>query len=178
MLAPIGLTIYVVGRLVSFLENLGEKYLLFGLVRQPGVGLVLAVAVITLTGFLAGTWVVRRALDLGESLLARIPLVKSIFGSIKDVVDAFGGKKQSFSKAVLVRMPDMPIELLGFITSEDLSLLGQPGLGKVAVYVPQSLQIGGFVAIVPKENVTVLDTPPQAALKFLMTAGMTHGDSP
>ncbi len=177
VLAPIALTIYVVGRILTILETLGEKYLLFGLVRLPGVGLAIAVATITLVGFLAGTWAVRRALDFGESLLARIPLVKSVFGSIKDVVDAFGGKKQSFSKVALVRVPDMPIELLGFITSEDLALLGEAGRDKVAVYIPQSLQLGGFVAVVPRVNVTVLETPPQAALKFLVTAGMTDSGS-
>lgn len=175
VLAPIALTIYVVGRVLALLQTLGEKYILLGMVRLPGVGLVIAVAAITLLGFLTRNWVVRRALDFGESLMARIPLVKSVFGSFKDVVDAFGGKKQSFSKAALVRVPGMPVELLGFVTSEELDLLGEPGRNKVSVYVPAALQLGGFVVIVPRENVTLLETPPQAALKFLMTGGMTDG---
>lgn len=175
ILAPVALTIYVVGRVLGLLEGLG-KNLLLGMVQVPGLGLALAILLITLVGWLGGYWVSRRVMKYGESLLTRLPLVKSVYGSIKDIVDAFGGKKQSFSKACLVRMPGFPFELLGFVTNEDLALLGEPGRGKVSVYVPQSLQLGGFVAVVPRENVTVLDTPPQAALKFLMTAGMTAGE--
>lgn len=176
ILAPVALTIYVVGRVLGLLEGLGRNLLFgVGLAEVPGLGVVLAILVIALIGWVGGHWLARRAIRLGESILARIPMVKSVYGSVKDVVDAFGGKKQSFSKVCLVRVPGFPIELLGFVTNEDLVLLGEPGRDKVSVYVPQSLQLGGFVAVVPRENVTVLDTPPQAALKFLMTAGMTDG---
>lgn len=179
VLAPLALTVYVIGRVLNILESLGETLLGTVLPRGlnlPGIGIVIAVALITVVGFLAGNWFTRRIIVWTEAIFNRIPLVRSIFSAIKDVVDAFGGKKQSFSKVVLVRVPGMPIELLGFVTSEDLSFLGDPGRGKVSVYVPQSLQLGGFVAVVPRENVTVLDTPPQTALKFLMTAGMTMGE--
>lgn len=177
ILAPLALTVYVVTRVLAILESLGSTplALLTGGGTSPGLGILLAVVLITLIGWLGGNFLARRVINAGEALLTRIPLVKSIYGSIKDVVDAFGGKKQSFSKAALVRIPGIPIELLGFVTSEDLDLLGDAGRDKVSVYVPQSLQIGGFVAVVPREHVTFLDSPPQQVLKFLMTAGMTHG---
>ncbi len=175
ILVPIALTFYVVGRVLGMLEAIGDRYLLFGLVKVPGLGLVLTVVFITLVGWVGGHWVAARILAFWEGVLARIPFVKGVYGSIKDVVDAFGGKKQSFSKACLVRLPGSGLELLGFVTSEELSLLGEAGRDKVSVYVPQSLQLGGFVAVVPRENVILLDTPPQTALKFLMTAGMTDG---
>jgi len=175
LLAPVALTAYVVGRVLGLLEAIGERYLLFGLVQVPGVGIAITVALITLVGWLGGHWLAARLLAWGERLVAGIPIVKSVYGSIKDVVDAFGGKRQSFSRACLVRLPESGLELLGFVTSEDLSLLGEAGRDRVAVYVPQSLQLGGFVAVVPRANVVLLDTPPQAVLRFLMTAGMTRG---
>ncbi len=172
VLAPIALTVYVVGRIAGFLESLGERYLLLGLVRVPGVGLLVTVAFVTLVGAVAGHWAARRVIGFGEAVIERIPLVKGLYGSIRDVVDAFGGKKQSFGRAVLVRLPDFPLEILGFVTADDLALLGEAGRGRIAVYVPQSLQLGGFVAVVPRESVTVLEAPPQEVLRFLMTAGM------
>lgn len=173
-LAPVVLTLYIVGRIVSFLEDVGLRLLPEGL-RLPGLGLLITVALITAFGYLAGTWVLRRLIRAGEELLVRIPIVRTVFGSIKDIVDAFGGKKQSFSKVALVRVPDLPVELLGFVTSEDLGWLGGAGRDKVAVYIPQSLQLGGFVVVVPREHVTVVDVPAPQALKFMVTAGMTAG---
>lgn len=178
ILAPIALTFYVVGRVLGLLEAIGERYLLFGLVRVPGLGLVLTVLFIAWVGWVGGHWVAARVLAFWDGILSRIPFVKGVYGSIKDVVDAFGGKKQSFSRACLVRLPGTGLELLGFVTSEELALLGEAGRDKVSVYVPQSLQLGGFVAVVPRANVVFLETPPQQALKFLMTAGMTEGGAP
>ncbi len=177
VLAPLALTVYVVGRVLSLLESFGENFIQLGLPAIPGLGLLVTLIIITTAGFVASHWLAKRFIGALEGAMGRIPLIKSIYGSIKDVIDAFGGKKQSFSKVALVKVPGSPVELLGFITKEDMGFLGPEGRDRVSVYIPQSLQLGGFVAIVPKENVTVLDTPPQVALRFLMTAGMTEGGS-
>ncbi len=173
VLAPIVLTFYVISRVLGLLEGLGAT-LLPGSLRVPGLGVVTAVLLITLVGFVGRFFIARQAIALFEHLMRRIPLVKGLYGGIKDIIGAFGGTKQSFSKVVLVRAPGWPLEILGFVTAEDLALLGDPGRDRVAVFIPQSLQLGGgFIAIVPRACLTVLDTPPQAALRFLMTAGMT-----
>lgn len=172
VLAPLVLTVYVVGRVASALEALGERYILFGMVRVPGVGLLVTVVLVTLVGAMAGHWAARRVIAFGEGIVERIPLVKGLYGSIRDMVDAFGGKKPSFGRAVLVRLPEFPLEVLGFVTADQVAFLGEVGEDRVAVYVPQSLQLGGFVAIVPRASVTWLDAPPQEVLRFLMTAGM------
>lgn len=174
-LAPLGLTVYVVGRVLALLESAGERLLFTGIPRVPGLGVIIAVLLITLVGFVAGHWAVKWLFAFLERTVNRIPLVKGVYGSIKDVVDAFGGKKQSFAKVALVRMPGSPLEFLGFITREELDFLGAEGRERVSVYIPQSLQLGGVVAVVPRQYVTILETPPQVALRFLMTAGMTEG---
>lgn len=174
-LAPLGLTIYLIGRVLALLESAGERFLFASVPKIPGLGIIIAVILIAFVGFVAGHWVAKGFFAFLERTVNRIPLVKGVYGSIKDVVDAFGGKKQSFAKVALVRMPGSPLEFIGFITKEELDFLGAEGREKVSVYIPQSLQLGGFVAVVPRQYVAILDTPPQVALRFLMTAGMTEG---
>lgn len=141
---------------------------------KPGMGLVAGVVFIFLVGLTLRAWVVRRFFSLGERLLNRIPLVKAIYGSIRDLMNFFGGKDQGFSQVVLVRLGDTQMKLLGFVTREDFNDLpaGLAGEGEVAVYMPMSYQIGGYTVLLPRSAIEPVNMSMQEAMKFAVTGGM------
>ena len=141
---------------------------------KPGMGLVAGVLFIFLVGLTLRAWVVRRFFSLGERLLSRIPLVKAIYGSIRDLMGFFGGKDQGFSQVVLVRLGDTQMKLLGFVTREDFNDLpaGLAGNGIVAVYLPMSYQIGGYTVMLPRSAIEPVNMSMQEAMKFAVTGGM------
>ncbi len=174
---PVLLTVYILGWLGTTAESvLGGtiKLLLPDRWYRPGMGLVAGVALIFLVGLTLRAWVVRRFFSLGERLLNRIPLVKAIYGSIRDLMNFFGGKDQGFSQVVLVRFGDTQIKLLGFVTREDFSDLpaGLAGDDIVAVYMPMSYQLGGYTVMLPRSAIEPVNMSMQEAMKFAVTGGM------
>lgn len=174
---PVLLTVYILSWLAAKAESvLGSsiKLLLPDRWYTPGMGLLAGVVLIFLVGLTLRAWVVRRFFSLGEHLLNRIPLVKAIYGSIRDLMNFFGGKDQGFSQVVLVRLGDTQMKLLGFVTREDFSDLpaGLAGDGIVAVYMPMSYQIGGYTVMLPRSAIEPVDMSMQEAMKFAVTGGM------
>jgi uncharacterized membrane protein len=107
------------------------------------------------------------------ALLTRIPVVKSIYGMIVDVLQLFGGDRRPLQKVVLVRIEGGG-ELLGFQTRDDFADLPDFGNGRVAVFVPMSYQLGGFTVIVPRERVREVAMRAEEALRFCVTAGVAR----
>jgi uncharacterized membrane protein len=143
----------------------------------PGLGFVIIIGVATLVGFLAEAKNTRRYVRDLERLLGRIPIVKLVYGTLKDFVDAFLGKKKRFDKPVLVSLGGgFQCEVIGFITREDLSAFGI--LDKVAVYFPQSYNIGGNLLILPRDRLTLLDADSAAVMTFLISGGVAHMPEP
>ena len=175
---PLMLTFYILSWLGAKAESvLGGVIELILPARwyMPGMGLVAGIALIFLVGLLLRAWVVRRLFGMGERLLNRIPLVKAIYGSIRELMGFFsGGKNQGFSQVVLVRVGNTDIKLLGFVTREDFSDLpvGLAGDDMVAVYMPMSYQIGGYTAILPRSAIQPVNMSMQEAMKFAVTGGM------
>jgi uncharacterized membrane protein len=174
---PVLLTIYILGWLGATAESvLGGtiKLLLPDRWYRPGMGLVAGFALVFLVGLTLHAWVVRRFFSMSERLLNRIPLVKAIYGSIRDLMNFFGGKDQGFSQVVLVRFGDTQMKLLGFVTREDFSDLpaGLAGDGIVAVYMPMSYQIGGYTVMLPRSAIEPVNMSMQEAMKFAVTGGM------
>lgn len=140
----------------------------------PGMGLVAAVALVFVAGLMTDAWMFASVVRLTERLLERIPIVKTVFGGVRDLF-AFvsGGGQEGLARAVYVALaPD--IGLIGFVTREDVDGLAPPDqrAGRVAVYLPMSYQIGGYTLLVPRERVTPLDIPAQEALRLILTAGV------
>ncbi|MDD3650223.1 DUF502 domain-containing protein [Immundisolibacter sp.] len=140
----------------------------------PGMGLVAAVVLVFVAGLMTDAWMFASVVRLTERLLERIPIVKTVFGGVRDLF-AFvsGGGQEGLARAVYVALaPD--IGLIGFVTREDVDGLAPPDqrAGRVAVYLPMSYQIGGYTLLVPRERVTPLDIPAQEALRLILTAGV------
>jgi len=157
--------IYIDGLLNQYIR----KYLHFDI---PGLGLITIVILITLIGFLGRTILFRPLLAYFDRAATKVPLVKIIYTSIKDLLSAFVGKKRKFTEPVLVRInKDTEMEKLGFVTQKDLRSLGITN-GRVAVYLPHSYNFSGNLFIVPVENIKPIDAPAAEVMKFIVSAGV------
>jgi len=114
----------------------------------------------------------RSLLELAEGLLRRLPLVKLVYTSIKDLVSAFVGDKRRFDVPVSVTLlPGSGVRVLGFVTRQGLARLGMPE--SVAVYFPQSYNFAGYLLLVPRAQVEVLDLPPAEVMTFIVSGGIS-----
>ncbi len=163
-LVPIAATIYVVVKAVMLIDGIIP-------IKFPGAGLLIILVVVTATGFLGGTLIVRRILRL-EELIDKVPLLKIIYTSVKDLLSAFVGKKKRFTEPVLVKM-EGEVERIGFITQKDLTHLGISA-DKIGVYIPFSYAVTGNLIIVPKENVTPIKGSSADIMKFIISGGVTE----
>ena len=146
-----------------------------------GMGVVAGLVLIFILGLLVNIWGVPRLIRLGEKLIDRIPLVKTVYGAVRDLLGFFGksGGLGAGNKVVMVSLGDTGIRAVGLLTRERFDDLppGLGGEGYVAVYVPYSYQIGGFTLIVPRERVQPLDMHLEDAMRFIVTAGAKAGAS-
>jgi len=143
----------------------------------PGMGLISALATTVLIGLLSQVLLFQKLFSLGEGLLNRLPLVKSIYSAIKDFIDYFSPEnKQAMSKVVLVRIPGQDFEQIGFVTREDFKPLSlMPTVDDpVAVYLPMSYQIGGYTLILPRSSITPLDMSFEDGMKLVLTGAITR----
>jgi uncharacterized membrane protein len=175
-LTPIFVTVYVVIWAFRFMDQLtGSVISSFGgsPLTIPGIGIILSLVIIILIGMATSTWLGQILLRFVDSLFQRLPGIRLIYTVIKDTIQAFYGNKRSFSKVALVTIPGSEMKLIGFVTAEELSSLGEAGEGHVAVYILQSMQWAGFTLLVPKEDVQLIDAKMEDAMKFVISAGMT-----
>jgi len=175
---PMALTGYLVWWAVATGERLLHGIVVPHLFSEdrywPGMGFVLSVALVMVTGLLMYSFVVRKIWGRIVALLERIPVVKSIYGMVVDVVRLFGSaEERPFRKVVLVRLAD-GIEQIGFLTREDFVDLPDIGERKIAVYLPMSYQLGGFTVVVPREQVREIAMKVEDALRFCVTAGVAR----
>jgi uncharacterized membrane protein len=138
----------------------------------PGAGFLVTVAAITAAGFLASNLFTRGAVALLDRLLDRLPFVRLVYSSTRDLVKAVVGEKRRFDKPVLVQLfAGGPAHVLGFVTQESLAELDRADF--VAVYVPQSYHWAGQVYVFPASAVQRLQTSSSALLAFLVSGGVT-----
>ena len=138
----------------------------------PGLGFLIIIAVITLIGYLSTNYIFRTIGHWFDVGMNRIPLVKLIYATVKDLLGAFVGDKKKFNKPVLVRLnKDNNLFQIGFVTQSDLSELGLNDM--VVVYFPHSYAFSGYHYFVPKENVKPLNVSGPAAMKFIVSGGVS-----
>lgn len=178
---PAVLTIYILWWLVSSAETvLGGllKVLLPEGWYLPGMGLLAGVLVTLVLGLALNAFMVRRVFRLGERVMNRIPLVKTLYGSVKEFIAFFSAKKDSrFNQVVTIEVEfgGKPMRLIGFVTRSEFGDLphGIGEEGEIAVYIPMSYQIGGYTVIVPRSAVREVEMSTHRAMAFVLTAGMT-----
>ena len=165
--APAALTFYLCWVAIRWVDSL------LG-IKIPGLGLVLALVGVTLIGALASNLVTRTLLATADQAFARLPFVRLLYSSIKDLLNAFVGEKRRFNRPVRARIGegDAEVYVLGFATSESLRHLGLDG--QVSVYVPFSYSVAGHILILPALRVTPLAVDAADAMAFIISGGVTR----
>ena len=165
VLAPLVATVYII--FIGFTTI--DQILGFDI---PGLGFAITLGLITLVGFLTSSVIGSSIVDLTEAFMKRLPLVKLLYSSLKDLISAFMGQRATFDQPVTVRIAEASdIKTLGFITRRSLAQLGLPG--HVAVYVPQSYNVAGNLLLVPADRVEVVDAPTSEIVTFLVSGGIS-----
>ena len=168
----------LIGRLLFFLPQSYRPEALIGLPipgLEPIIAAVLAVLVIIITGVAAANLLGRRLVNLYESLLARIPLVRTIYGGVKHFVAlVFSDTSSSFKKTLLIEYPRQGLYCLAFQTSEDPEeIQAHTGDSIVTVFLPTTPNpTSGFMLFVPRNQVTELDMSVEDALKMIISLGI------
>jgi len=180
---PLGITLWVLELLVDLMDQslllLPERLrseALFGF-HVPGLGIILTLLIVISTGALAANFFGRQLLALGHDLLTRIPIVRSIYGGVKQISDTlFSPEGKAFRRAVLVRYPHQGAWTVALVTGnpehEVADILGRE---QVSVFVPTTPNItAGFFLIVPRSETIELDMTVDAALKYIISMGVAE----
>jgi len=147
----------------------------------PGFGVVLAVAILILTGMLAANLLGRRLVTLWEAILSRIPLVRTIYISAKQITTTvLTSEGKSFRKVVLLEYPRKDTWSMGFLTNEHISIdSGKMGGEIVAVFVPTTPNpTSGFIIMLPKDDVIELDLSIEEGFKYVISMGVIIPNRP
>lgn len=161
-----------VGLTGKYLYDLVTRYEILG---QSWLTVVIILSGVLVIGMLGRLIFLRPIFGLFDELLSSMPGVKFVYTSIKDLMEAFVGEKKRFTKPVLINLIDSTqLQRFGFVTEEDLSLLGPDFGGKVAVYIPMSYSVSGNLYIVPGHLLTPLpNVEPAELMKYILSGGVT-----
>ncbi len=164
VLVPLAATSYVVYLIFSKIDGVFRFPI-------PGLGLILTIAIVIAIGFIATNIVTKKLLSLIDGLFSRLPFVKLIYTSIKDLTNTFVGDKKGFTKPVAVSLiPGSSVKHLGFITRESMEAYGMKDM--IAVYLPQSFNWGGNLILVSRDQVTPLSVVSGEMLAFVVSGGI------
>jgi uncharacterized membrane protein len=176
---PIGLTVWIVYEIFFWTDRLLVDALPAA-GRVPGAGVALALVLILAVGVLTSNIVGRKVLAMTESIFTRAPLVKLVYLSIKDLIEAFVGDRKRFTRPVLITLGEgMSARALGFITREDVTFPGADD--HVMVYLPQSYNFAGNVFLVPRHHVEPIDADSSQVMALIVSGGISgslHTASP
>jgi uncharacterized membrane protein len=169
IVVPIAVTIYILYESFHWLDRLL-------VLPFPGLGLLILLVATVVIGSLGGNFVGRNVLRMTEGVFARAPIVRIIYASIKDLLEAFVGDKKRFDKPVAVSLTAAAdVRALGFVTQEDLSSLALPG--DVAVYLPFSYSMAGMLVIVPRSRVQQLEADSASIMAMVVSGGVSRASS-
>jgi uncharacterized membrane protein len=175
---PVLATLYLVLWLIGTMERFFGaqlKWLMPDEYYRTGMGLLLAVLVIFGVGLLTHALLFRRVFAWAEKLLLEIPLVRSVYGALRDLFGLIAnGQDADAMQVVSVTLPGTQLRLMGFVTRSEFDDLpaGVARKGEVAVYLPMSYQIGGYMLFVPRELAVPVEMSREDAMKFILTAGL------
>lgn len=178
---PIGLTIYVIYVFWQWSEALSQAWIspLIGEeVYFPGMGLIIALWAILLLGYLVSHRGVVKLVSMVEFPFANIPVVKSIYLSLKNFADYFNpAKDDSDQQAVIIKSPHQALEMVGLITQQNVDEIAN-GFSKddrVAVFLPMGYNIGGYTVFVPREWVHPIEMSAEEVMRMSLFAWMSTG---
>ena len=154
----------------------------------PGLGFLITILFIIAVGALGSNIFFTKIFTWFERAITRLPVVKLMYFSIKDLINSFVGEKKMFNRPVMVALGHLPlgvetvapppgsdIKLMGFVTADTLEMIPEAG-NRVAVYMPQSYNMGGYMMLVPRDRITPLASAESAKLlAFIVSGGVARG---
>ncbi|WP_246476126.1 DUF502 domain-containing protein [Roseibium litorale] len=187
---PIGITLWLTWTFIHWVDSWvkpvlptaysPETYLPFSV---PGLGLIVAVMVLTLLGFLAANFLGRSLLSFGESLVNRMPLVRNLYSGLKQIFETVLDERgNSFKKAALIEYPRKGLWAVVFISTETRGEIARKLEGTaetVAVFLPTTPNpTSGFLLFVPKDEIIELNMSVEDAAKLIISAGLVNPELP
>jgi len=182
---PLGITLWVLDLLIGTIDQsllvlpaAWQPEAWLGL-RIPGLGVILTLLIIMLTGVFGANFFGQKIIDFWERQLTRIPVVKTIYGSVKQVSDTLlSGSGHAFRKVLLVRYPHPQAWSLAFQTNLPDEVARVLPEEHVAVFIPTTPSpVNGFYFYVKKSEVVELDVSVDRALKYIVSMGVASGES-
>lgn len=186
---PAGITIYITWSMVSWIDSWVKPYLpaaynpdTYLPFRVPGYGLVVAVFVITLIGFLTANIVGASIFSFSEELVGRMPLVRNLYKGLKQIFSSvLADKGNAFKQAALVRFPHTGMWTIAFVAGTTRGEVAERLQGDDAlltIYVPTTPNpTGGYLVFVPRDDVIILDMSVEDAAKFVISFGLVTAQS-
>ena len=162
---PVALTVFIVWTVFRTIDGWLS-------IPIPGAGFIITIAAITFIGVLASNLVARQAITMFEELLRKLPFVRLLYSSSKDLLSAFVGEKRRFDAPVLVSLqPDGAVKALGFVTSESMEDFGLTD--HVSVYLPESYNFAGNLFVVPRSRIQRLERESAEVMAFIVSGGVS-----
>lgn len=178
---PLGITFLVIRAIVGLLDRtlllLPEPYQPDNLLGMhiPGLGVLLAAILVLTTGMIVANFLGKRLVVSWEHFLARIPLVRSLYAAIKQIMEAvLSTDAQSFRKVLLIEYPRKGVWSLAFLTSDNLGeVQAKTSSEVISVFIPTTPNpTSGFIIMVPKDDVIELDMAVEDGLKMIISLGV------
>lgn len=187
VIAPIGITLYLTWLVIDSADGLVRWLLpasyspeVYLKVWIPGIGLLIVLAFITLVGALAANLFGRAILRFGEGLVARMPVIRGIYSTIKQIFETVMSQSEaSFREVVLIEYPRKGIWAMGFVSSPTRGEIGRAvGEDSLNVFLPTTPNpTSGFLLFVPRKDCIVLDMSVDQAIKYIISAGLVAPES-
>lgn len=179
---PLGLTIYLLYLFLSWMEGIAMWWVrpIIGEFYVPGLGLALGIGAIVLLGFIISHERALKYLSLLELPFTSLPVIKSVYSSLKSFAEYFApNKKGPSQQVVILRLPDQELEIVGLVTRQNLSGLPEGFMhgDRVAVYLPMGYMIGGYTVFVPREWLQPVNMSVEEAMRSSLFAWMANQDS-
>jgi uncharacterized membrane protein len=176
---PLGLTVYLLYVFLSWSESVAMQLIrpFIGRLYVPGMGLLLGITGIILLGMLMSQRGMGKLLSLVELPFTNLPVVKSIYSSLKSFADYFSPQRNQTAQQTVValKLPGQPLELVGLITRQSVGDLPVGFLqgDRVAFYLPMGYMIGGYTVFVPRDWVQPIDISVEEAMRSALFAWMS-----
>ncbi len=145
----------------------------------PGTGLVIALLATFVVGATAHRWLIAKLIQLGEGIISRIPLAKTIYGGVRDLMKFISATadRKNLDQVVMIDVAG-DMRMVGFVTGKGIEIAqSDEKKNEIAtVYIPFSYQIGGHTVCVPRSKLKALDVPVESAMRWVLTAGVSTDD--
>ncbi len=176
VLIPVVITVWVLKLLFNAVDGIISPLFDQILGRHiPGLGFISVIMLIFVVGGISGNLVARAVFNFLEKLLFSIPLARTIYSAMKDLINAFklGGKGKSFRQVVLVEYPREGLFTVGFVTNEIAVHAGLADPGMISVYIPNPPNpTSGVMILVPRKSIQVLEMSVEDGLKLVLSGGI------